>query len=204
MEDILDTITRKPIKLRKPYKNDESDFEVVSIAVMQGNVDALNEQQRHVLEVTKEAYNIVSDHPIKSQAVKALGALHPDISQAQLYRYIDYAIRIWNPKNRLDREFLETVFVNKLMQEICREEATEESRSKNLATMQKYLASLPPESIDPSMLQKHDIYIQLNINGSNIDIPFEKLRLLTDETKRIAGALDQEITDVQAAEIMEG
>ena len=80
MEDILDTITRKPIKLRKPYKNDESDFEVVSIAVMQGNVDALNEQQRHVLEVTKEAYNIISYHPIKSQVVKALGELHPDIS----------------------------------------------------------------------------------------------------------------------------
>ncbi len=203
-KSVIDKIATKPIGLRKPYQTDESDFEVVSIAVMQGNVDALNERERKVLKVTEEAYHIVTEHPVKSHAVNALAELHPELSKAQLYRYIDYAIRIWNPRHRLDRDFLEQIFVNKLLESISDPGVDDEVRAKNLATYQRYLSSLPQETIDPSMMEKHDIYIQLNINGNNIDIPFEKLSLLTDETKRIAGVLDQEITDVEAEEIMEG
>ena len=133
-----------------------------------------------------------------------MAALHPELTERTALNYINYGIRIWNPHHKLDRDFLDTVFVNALIKEITDPNAEPDAKAKNLATLQRYIAAMPQEPMDPMMMEKHDIYIQLNINGSNIDIPFEKLRLLTDETKRIAGALDQEITDVQAAEIMEG
>ena len=52
-------------------------------------------------------------------------------------------------------------------------------------------------------MEKHTINIQLNINGSTITVPADQWAKIK-ENKLIAAALDQEITEAQAVEIMEG
>ena len=196
----IQKITTKPDKI----KPKEDDYEVVSLAVMQGNIATLNEEQKAMYDRTRAAYSIVCDTPVKAVAVKKLQALYPQLSLMQAYRDIDYAIKIWNPKNRFDRDFLESILLNTLIDNITDPNSDESARAKNLATFQKYLSSLPQEAIDPTLMQKHDIYIQLNMNGSTINLPYSSLDLISKDNQQYATVLEHEITDVQAEEIMEG
>lgn len=179
-------------------------FVAGSLAVAQGKSDQLNERQKAVLERTKDAYRIVCEIPNKRKAVCKLKEMYPELIDMQIYRDINYAVRIWNPVNRLDKDFLETVMVNALIEEIRNPESSKDARAKNLATLQRYLSAMPSEPMDPMMMEKHDIFIQLNINGSTINVPTDKWDKIKDN-KIIADAImEQEISDVQAEEIMEG
>ena len=195
--------TKAPLLPTDQQRNNElTVYEEVSLAVAQGRSGELNERQRAVLERTKDAYRIICDLPNKREAVNKLKELYPGLSEMQLYRDINYAIRIWNPMNRLDRDFLTTAFLNKLIREIYDEECDAATRAKNLATFERYLSNMPQDPMDPTMMEKHTINIQLNINGSTITVPADKWAKLK-ENKIIAAALEQEISETQAAEIME-
>lgn len=190
--------------VRKPYGSSmESDFETIALAVMQGRSGDLNDDQRHKLDLTRDAYRIVCGYPNKSVAVKEMCALHPELSERTALTYVNQGIRIWNPGDRLERDFLNTVFLQAIIKEIYSEDSDAATRAKNLATLQRYLADMPQDPMDPSMMEKHTINIQLNINGSTITVPADQWAKIK-ENKLIAAALDQEISEAQAVEIMEG
>lgn len=198
-------MSKKPIKVRKEYgKTQESAFERVAIAVMNGNTDDLDTEQQHTLSLTKEAYHIICETPNKSIAIKKMAELHPEMTERMALNYINYGIRIWNPHHKLDRDFLDTVFVNALIKEITDPNAEADAKAKNLATLQRYIAAMPNEPMDPMMMEKHDIYIQLNINGSTINVPTDKWDKIKDNKVIAAAIMEQEISEAQAAEIMEG
>lgn len=196
--------TRVPMPFRERRRDDDlTVYEEVSLAVADGRSEQLNERQQAVLERTKAAYRIVCDLPDKRKAVNKLKELYPELSEMTLYRDINYAIRIWNPMNRMDRDFLTTAFLNKLISEIYNDECDAATRAKNLATFERYLSNMPQDPMDPTIMEKHTINIQLNINGNTITVPADKWAKIK-ENKLIAAALDQEITETQAEEIMEG
>ena len=194
---------RVPVPFRDRQRDDDlTVYEEVSLAVADGRSEQLNERQQAVLERTKAAYRIICDLPDKRKAVNKLKELYPELSEMTLYRDINYAIRIWNPMNRMDRDFLTTAFLNKLISEIYNDECDAATRAKNLATFERYLSSMPQDPMDPTIMEKHTINIQLNINGSTITVPADKWAKIK-ENKLIAAALDQEISEAQAPEIME-
>lgn len=196
--------TRVPMPFRERRRDDDlTVYEEVSLAVADGRSEQLNERQQAVLERTKAAYRIICDLPDKRKAVNKLKKLYPELSEMTLYRDINYAIRIWNPMNRMDRDFLTTAFLNKLISEIYNDECDAATRAKNLATFERYLSNMPQDPMDPTIMEKHTINIQLNINGNTITVPADKWAKIK-ENKLIAAALDQEITETQAEEIMEG
>ncbi|MBQ6155798.1 MAG: hypothetical protein IJK22_04270 [Bacteroidales bacterium] len=191
-----------PLGPRNPQRDDDlTVYEEVSLAVADGRSEQLNERQQAVLERTKAAYRIICDLPDKRKAVNKLQELYPELSEMTLYRDINYAIRIWNPMNRMDRDFLTTAFLNALIKEIYEEDIDAASRAKNLATFERYLSNMPQDPMDPTIMEKHTINIQLNINGSTITVPADKWAKIK-ENRIIAAALDQEITEVQAEEII--
>lgn len=195
--------TRVPVPFRDRQRDDDlTVYEEVSLAVADGTSDQLNERQQAVLERTKAAYRIICDLPDKRKAVNKLQELYPELSEMTLYRDINYAIRIWNPMNRMDRDFLTTAFLNKLISEIYNDECDAATRAKNLATFERYLSNMPQDPMDPTIMEKHTINIQLNINGNTITVPADKWAKIK-ENKLIAAALDQEISEAQAEEIME-
>ena len=195
----------KPLPaVRKEYgSSGESDFETIALAVMQGRSGDLSDTQRYMLDLTRDAYRIVCGYPNKSVAVKAMCALHQELSERTALTYVNQGIRIWNPGDRLERDFLNTVFLQALIKEIYSEDSDAATRAKNLATLQRYLSEMPQDPMDPTMMEKHTINIQLNINGNTINIPADQWAKIK-ENKLIAAALDQEITEAQAKEIMEG
>lgn len=196
--------SKLPLGPRTQQRDDDlTVYEEVSLAVANGRGGDLNERQQAVLKRTKDAYRIICDLPDKRKAVNKLHELYPELSEMTLYRDINYAIRIWNPMNRLDRDFLTTAFLNALIKEIYSEDIDAASRAKNLATFERYISNMPQEPMDPTIMEKHTINIQLNINGSTITVPADKWAKIK-ENRIIAAALDQEISEAQAAEIMEG
>ncbi|MBQ9508818.1 MAG: hypothetical protein IJR53_05325 [Bacteroidales bacterium] len=96
-----------------------------------------------------------------------------------------------------------TVFLHALIREIYNEDSDAVTRAKNLATLQRYLPEMPQDSMATTIMEKRTINIQLNINGSTITVPADKWARIK-EYKLIAAALDQEINEAQATEIMEG
>ena len=195
--------SKLPSLSRNPQRDDDlTVYEEVSLAVADGRSEQLNERQQAVLERTKAAYRIICDLPDKRKAVNKLKKLYPELSEMTLYRDINYAIRIWNPMNRMDRDFLTTAFLNKLISEIYNDECDAATRAKNLATFERYLSNMPQDPMDPTIMEKHTINIQLNINGNTITVPADKWAKIK-ENKLIAAALDQEISEAQAEEIME-
>lgn len=196
--------TRVPVPFRERQRDDDlTVYEEVSLAVADGRSEQLTERQQAVLERTKAAYRIICDLPDKRKAVNKLKELYPELSEMTLYRDINYAIRIWNPMNRMDRDFLTTAFLNKLISEIYNDECDAATRAKNLATFERYLSNMPQDPMDPTIMEKHTINIQLNINGNTITVPADKWAKIK-ENKLIAAALDQEISEAQAEEIMDG
>ena len=196
--------SKLPLGPRTQQRDDDlTVYEEVSLAVAHGRGGDLNERQRAVLQRTKDAYRIICDLPDKRKAVNKLHELYPELSEMTLYRDINYAIRIWNPMNRLDRDFLTTAFLNALIKDIYSDGIDAASRAKNLATLERYISNMPQEPMDPTIMEKHTINIQLNINGSTITVPADQWAKIK-ENKLIAAALDQEITEAQAVEIMEG
>lgn len=195
--------TRVPVPFRERQRDDDlTVYEEVSLAVADGRSEQLNERQQAVLERTKAAYRIICDLPDKRKAVNKLKELYPELSEMTLYRDINYAIRIWNPMNRMDRDFITTAFLNKLISEIYNDECDAATRAKNLATFERYLSNMPQDPMDPTIMENHTINIQLNINGNTITVPADKWAKIK-ENKLIAAALDQEISEAQAEEIME-
>ena len=181
----------------------ETDFEAVSEYFTTGNTTALTETQQRILERLRTAHAIMRKYPRKSVAALKLQARFPEISKEQAYCDIRNACRLWNKYDPVDRDFLEGWFLDWLMREISDPSTSDNARAKNLATLQKFLSQLPPQKIDPKLMETNQIYVQFNINNKQVKIPETVLMKLPDDIRRqLLGSLDDEITEETACEII--
>ena len=181
----------------------ETDFEAVSEYFTTGSTTALTETQQRILERLRTAHAIMRKYPRKSVAALKLQARFPEISKEQAYCDIRNACRLWNKYDPVDRDFLEGWFLDWLMREISDPSTSDNARAKNLATLQKFLSQLPPQKIDPKLMETNQIYVQFNINNKQVKIPEAVLMKLPDDIRRqLLGSLDDEITEETACEII--
>ena len=181
----------------------EDDFEAISGYFTTGSSETLTERQQIILERLRTAHAIMRKYPRKSVAVLKLQARFPEISKEQAYVDVRNACRLWNKYDPIDRDYLEGWFMDWLMKEIANPATSDAARAKNLATLQKYLAQLPPQKIDPKLMESNQIFIQFNINNKEIKIPESVLlKLPSDVRRQLLGSLDDEITEETACEIL--
>jgi len=182
---------------------EENDFEAISIYYNTGESKQLTPGQEKILDRMRTAHAILAKYPRKRVAMRKLRLRYPEISERQAMRDISFAMQLWNKYNPIDRDFLEQYFLDKLLAEISDPTAPAVVTSKNLATLEKYLANLPPEKIDPKLMEKNNIYIQFNVNNQKINIPEAVLKSLpADIRNQFVGSINNEITEDTAAEIM--
>lgn len=182
----------------------QTDFEAISEYFSTGTCQALTERQQAILERLRTAHAILRKYPRKNVAVMKLRARFPEISREQAYADIRQACQLWNKYDPIDRDFLEGWFMDWLMREIANPATSDGARAKNLATLQKYLAQLPPQKIDPRLMEQNQIFIQFNVHNQQVTIPESVLLKLPPEVRRqLLGSLDDEITEATAAEILE-
>ena len=182
----------------------EEDFEAISQYYTTGQSEALTERQQHILERLRTAHAILRKYPRKSGAALKLLARFPDISREQAFCDLRNACRLWNKYDPVDRDFLEGWFLDWLMKEIANPATSDAARAKNLATLQKYLSQLPPQKIDPKLMEANQIFVQFNINNRHVSIPENVLlKLPLDVRRQLLGSLDDEITEEDACQILE-
>ena len=181
----------------------ESDFEAICEYYTTGGSASLTERQQRVLERLRTAHAVMRKYPRKSVAALKLQARFPDISREQAYCDIRNACRLWNKYDPVDRDFLEGWFLDWLMREIADPATSDNARAKDLATLQKFLSQLPPQKIDPKLMESNQIYVQFNINNRNVAIPESVLmKLPADIRRQLLGSLDDEITEETASQII--
>ena len=162
----------------------EEDFNAISHYYTTGESTALTEKQQEILERLRTAHAILRKYPRKSVAALKLQARYPDLSREQAFSDIRNACRLWNKYDPVDRDFLESWFLDWLMKEIANPAGNDTARAKNMATLQKYLAQLPPVKIDPHLMESNQIFIQFNINGNSLTLPEELIAKLPAELRR--------------------
>ena len=181
----------------------ESDFEAICEYYTTGGSASLTERQQCVLERLRTAHAVMRKYPRKSVAALKLQARFPEISREQAYCDIRNACRLWNKYDPVDRDFLEGWFLDWLMREIADPSTSDNARAKDLATLQKFLSQLPPQKIDPKLMESNQIYVQFNINNRNVAIPESVLmKLPADIRRQLLGSLDDEITEETASQII--
>jgi hypothetical protein len=135
--------------------------------------------------------------------MRKLRLRYTEISERQAMRDISFAMQLWNKYNPIDRDFLEQYILDKIIVEISDPTAPAIVTSKNLSTLEKYLSNLPPEKIDPKLMEKNNIYIQFNVNNQKINVPESVLKHLpADIRNQFLGSINNEITEDIAAQIM--
>ena len=181
----------------------ENDFEAISEYFTTGSSGGLTEAQQRILERLRTAHAIMRKYPRKSVAALKLQARFPEISREQAYCDIRNACRLWNKYDPVDRDFLEGWFLDWLMREIADPATSDNARAKDLATLQKFLSQLPPQKIDPKLMESNQIFVQFNINNKQVRIPEAVLmKLPLDIRRQLLGSLDDEITEETACEII--
>jgi len=181
----------------------EDDFAAISEYYSTGESATLTEKQQKILERLRTAHAILRKYPRKSIAVLKLQARYPDLSREQAFVDIRNACRLWNKYDPIDRDFLEGWFLDWLMKEIANPAGSDTARAKNISTLQKYLAQLPPVKIDPKLMESNQIFIQFNINGKSMTLPEELIAKLPIELRRqFMDGIDNEIGEDTAYEIL--
>lgn len=181
----------------------ESDFEAISLYYSTGESEALTDKQKEILDRLRTAHAILRKYPRKSVAALKLQARYPNISKEQAFVDIRNACRLWNKYDPVDRDFLEGWFLDWVMKEIADPATGDAARAKNIATLQKFLAQLPPVKIDAKLMESNQIFVQFNFKDKEFSVPETLLlKLPPDIRTQLMGNFQNEIGEETAFEIL--
>ena len=193
--------------LKQPAKNltnlvEKQYADIVDYYLTGRTKNEILPEHQETLDRWRIAASILRQFPVKSQAVKRYRLAVPDITERQAYNDINAAAHLWAVNNKYDRDFVEAWFLNKLFEEIINSE-DETARSRNLATLGKYLDKLPPERIDPKLMEQNTFNIQVNFGTKTITLTEADIQKLPKSlSEKIISSVPDEISEEQAADII--
>ena len=185
----------------------EIDFDVVRHYVNTGESAALTDHRKELLAVCVDAYGILAQCPARMPAVNRLRVLEQgkgrELSLSQASRVIDFARHTWGDYMGTSREFLDSYLCNLLMQKIADPNLDEDSRIRYTSLMQKHIAAMPAERLDPRLVEKNTINLSLTINAQNVNLTEQELAQLPQSLKeKLLQCGRREMTEEGAAEIL--
>lgn len=180
------------------------DFEIVQEYVNTGSSKAISERQQKVLDTCILCYGLMRDFPQRSTCMKKLMSL-TKMPRTTAGKFVDFTRKTWGDYLSYKRDFLNTFFLERLMYEITRPGASEMSRAKNLATLQKHIENMPDANIDPHLTEANNVYIQVNLtNNRSFKLPERVLKALPVELRQeIMSAVDDNVDDDGAVKLLE-
>ena len=164
----------------------------------------LTDSQREILERWRTAHALLRKYPRKHVAAKMLQSRHPELSMTQAMADVAQAARLWNTTDKVDREFLEAWFVDRILAEITRPDATAQSAAQNLKTLKDYILAMPPMQADPRIMEKNAVSITLNIGGRSATFSEDEMRRMPPALReRILAGASAHMDEEAAQEIMD-
>lgn len=181
----------------------DANFEVVREYINTGNSRALDEEHKRMLDICVFCYGLLRDFPQRNVCIRKLMAAK-NMPFTTAARYVDFTRQTWGNYVDYRREFLEVFFLEKLMAEIASPDASEAVRAKNLATLQKYLDNRPADNIDPKLMEKNTVNIQVNLGTKSFVLNQAMLAALPVAVRQqILAAIDDTVDDAGAEALLE-
>lgn len=180
----------------------EIDFTIVREYLSTGDSSVLSPDRKYMLSVAKDAWSLLQRYPQRGVCIKQLMALHA-VSYKTAARYVDFARDTWGDYLGINQKFLQTYLLNQLVKEISNPSSSEANRAKNLATLQKHLASMPQKDIDPTLMESNSVFIQFNMGEKSFTLPQRVIKALpNDIQEELFASLNTEVTDAEVVEIL--
>jgi len=190
--------------MRKSLKetNDET-YNAIALHYSGVETTELSDFQKQTLERWRVAHALLRNYPRAHVAARMLQSRFPEISLAQARVDVQSAARLWNAYDKMDREFLENWFVDRLLKEISDPSANEGVRSRNLQTLGSWLKNLPPVTVDPRLLEKNRVNIVFNMDNRQITLTeAEIMKLRPQDRERLIQSVPNTLDESQAADIL--
>jgi hypothetical protein len=169
----------------------------------------LNDEQKKILNRLNLADDLLRRYPRTKEAAKLLQLKYPDLSRAQIYRDIADAKRLFNFTNPVDKEWVRRWVIEDCFRliEIAKNQGTRGFKAWNMARAQLIKAAQldirDDDKLDPSIMDQHNFFTVININGNNMKIDLEAfLELPVSTRKKLSDALNAPIEEQDAVEIM--
>lgn len=151
-----------------------------------------------------QAARLIDRHPEASQIVAKLQAKY-NIGRNTAYQDIRMARELFKMNHEFDFDFWQAWQIKDLLELIreCKLQGKHKEWRNAHETLKKVFGEKPVSEEDPRRLEKNNIYIQLNNNGTVVNIDQNVLsKLSKTDLMQLTEAVYQPITDVDAQEIM--
>jgi hypothetical protein len=180
----------------------DKDFEEISNYYVSGSSEKLSDAQQLMLNRWRAAANILKKFPQKSIAARKLAPLF-QISVRQAQIDIDNATKFWNLVNPTDKAFLQQWLIDFLLIKLAGKSVSEQTKAKYSATLERLIANIETEKLDPKLMEKNTVNIQFNVQNNHISLSEDDLKHIPESLKRKILALTaSEITEDIALDII--
>lgn len=179
------------------------NFDVVKEYLNNGASKTLSAEHQRMVDICLDVYQMLKKYPQRNICINRL-RVQQGLTYPTAAKYVDFARATWGNYVDLKREFLETFFLEKLLQEISDPDASEAAKAKNLATLQKHLEAMPEQQVDPKLMEKNTVYIQVNIGGRSVPLSEEDLEQIPMAVRqKLLASLSGNIDDQEAVRLLE-
>lgn len=179
------------------------NFDVVKEYLNSGASKTLSAEHQRMVDICLDVYQMLKKYPQRNICINRL-RVQQGLTYPTAAKYVDFARATWGNYVDLKREFLETFFLEKLLQEISDPDASEAAKAKNLATLQKHLEAMPEQQVDPKLMEKNTVYIQVNIGGRSVPLSEEDLEQIPMAVRqKLLASLGGNIDDQEAVRLLE-
>lgn len=189
---------------------DDVGYELIKAHILSPEATPLTDEQSRMFERIMSVARILDQHPVTKQAVALHLAKFPEIGRSRAYQDVALAKKLFNSIHSFDFDFWQTWLINDIVKNI------ERARTNNLpnaqrviahehANLLKALGNRPEDIQDPRLTEKHEFYIVIQQNNSEVKIDYNKFKNLSNATLQEINRLlfqGNEITDVEAEDIM--
>jgi len=185
-------------------------YEKILDHLLSPETSQLAPQYQEILERWKKADDLLDKYPNLKDAVKLFKAKYPELSDSQVYNDFQNAKKLWNNYKGIDKDWLRRWLVNDIFKliEAAKKWGTKGFKAWNAAHANLIKATgldqKEIEQLDPEILQQHNFYTVINIDGKPVKADFSVFQSLPEATrKQLADAIfTRPMTEDAAIELL--
>lgn len=180
-------------------------YEAIKAHCINPENSPLKDEYKKILDRWISASKILDKNPIQKQAAALHMAKYPEISRTQAYNDIRNSMRLFNSVHTFDYDWWHSWLLKDIVELIQESKQSKDLKSWAMAqgNLIKALGDKPEKLPDPRLVEKHDIYLAVQVNNNVVKLDSEKLMQLDPGTKRdIYKSLNKEITIEEAEDLM--
>lgn len=167
----------------------ELPFELIKAHVLDPENSPLHPTHQEMFDRLVSAAKILDKNPIRKNAVAIHRHKHPGLSLAQAYRDLNLAAKLFNSLHTFDYDFWQTWIINSCLKNIDKAQSTNSPQDRKIIAMEhanliKAIGKKPDNVEDPLRNEKHQFFININLDGGKMTIDLNNLDKLPEITLR--------------------